>query len=403
MSYGGYDQDIVLNIPHQFKAFLEPAPFKISWGGRGGAKSYTIATLLVYLGFIEKKKILCAREFQNSLKESSKALIEEMIVALNLSWFYTVTETEIEGLNGTSFIFKGLRLNVGSLNSLVGIDICWLEEAQNNSKVSINALFPTIRKKGSEIWVSMNPKKKTDVIYDMFLTGDPPPGSVIINVNYYDNPWFHETSLVVQMEWMKKRDPAQFRHVWLGEIETRSDAIVFSNWRVNTLDVPEGSRPMFGADWGFSVDPTVLIKIYLFDADKLLYIENEAYKHKVEIDALPDLFDEIPGSRFNVITADSARPELIAHMRKLNWRIHPSVKGKNSVIEGVEFMRTHDIVVNPRCVHTIHELGHFSYDIDKDGVILANLIDEDNHCIDAARYALEAKRRGQLKVSVRTY
>jgi phage terminase large subunit len=293
-------------------------------------------------------------------------------------------------------------LNVGSLNSLQGIDICWLEEAQNNSKVSINALLPTIRKKGSEIWASMNPKKKTDVIYDMFLTGDPPPGTVIVKVNYYDNPWFHETSLVVQMEWDKRRDPAKYRHVWLGELETRSDAIVFNNWRIARLAIPQGFRPLYGADWGFSVDPTVLTESYLFDADKLLYINAEAYKHKVQIDDLPEFFETIPGAKFNVITADSARPELISHMRSKNWRIHPSIKGKNSVIEGIEFMRTHDIVVNPDCVHTINELETYSYDIDKDGVILANLVDEKNHCIDSIRYGLEAKRRGQIKVSTRS-
>lgn len=396
-----FTKDIVLDIPAKFAPFLEPAPFKISYGGRGGAKSYTIAILLAYIGFREPKKILCAREFQNSLKESAKATIEEAIKILGLGWFYKITNDEIEGRNGTTFIFKGLRLNVGSLNSLVGIDICWLEEAQYNSKVSINALFPTIRKKGSEIWVSMNPRKKEDIIYDMFLNGDPPPGTVFVNVNYYDNPWFNETSLVRLMEWDKARDPTKYRHVWLGELESRSDAIVFHNWRVGKLEVPEGIKPLYGADWGFSVDPTVLLKMYLFDDDRLLYIEKEAYRHRVEIDDLPSLFDEIPGSRFGVITADSARPELIRHMRKLNWRVHPSIKGKNSVIEGVEFMRSHDIVVDPECTNTKYELEHYAYDEDKEGNILPNLVDQDNHCIDAARYGLEATRRGQMKISSR--
>lgn len=394
-------EKIVLDIPAPFRPFLEPARFKISWGGRGGAKSYSIAMMLVYIGYADRKKILCAREFQNSLKESAKALIEEMIIHLGLSWFYKVTETEIEGLNGTIFIFKGLRLNVGSLNSLVGIDICWLEEAQNNSRVSINALFPTIRKKGSEIWVSMNPRKKTDPIYDMFLTGQHPPNSILVNVNYYDNPWFSETALVQDMEWDKARDPAKYRHVWLGELEQRSDAIVFTNWRKSILDVPDSARPIYGADWGFSVDPTVLVKAYLFSEERILYIEKEAYAHKVEIDDLSELFERIPGSRFNVITADNARPELIQHMRKDNWRIQASIKGKNSVIEGIEFMRNHDIVVHPSCVHTVNELENYKYDIDKEGVILANLVDENNHCIDAIRYALEAKRRGQMKITSR--
>lgn len=393
--------DIVLNLPKIFYQFLEPAPFKVSWGGRGGGKSYSIAKLLAVIGFQDKKKILCAREFQNTLKESAKALIEEMIIELGLSWFYKITETEIEGLNGTLFIFKGLRLNVGSLNSMMGIDICWLEEGQFNTKASIDALLPTIRKKGSEIWISMNPRKKTDVLYDMFLTGTPPEGSIIINVNYSDNPWFYETTLPAQMERMRLREPAKFRHVWLGELETRSDALVFSNWRVGELDIIEGMRPFYGADWGYAIHPTVLTESFVFTDTNELYINNEVYQHKVEIDNLSEMFEKIPGARFGLITADSARPELISHMQKLNWRIHPSVKGKNSVIEGVEFMRSFDIVVNPRCIKTIGEFETYSYDVDTNGIILDCIVDENNHCLDSVRYAIEARRRGELKVRIR--
>lgn len=397
----GRSNDIVLRLPKVFYQFLEPAPFKISWGGRGGAKSYSIAKLLVYIGFDQKKRILCAREYQNTLKESAKALIEEQITELGLSWFYTITEAGIFGLNGTEFMFKGLRLNVGSLNSMVGIDICWLEEGQFNTKASIDALLPTIRKKGSEIWVSMNPNKKTDVLYEMFLTGSPPAGSIIINVNYYDNPWFHETTLPAQMERMRLREPGKFRHVWLGELETRSDALVFSNWRTGEIDIPLGMRAFYGADWGYAIHPTVLTRAFVFTDTNELYIANEAYKFKCEITDLTALFLEVPGSRFGNITADSARPELIAHMRKENWRIHPSIKGKNSVLEGVEFMKAFDIVVSPNCPKTIGEFETYTYDVDKDGVILDNIVDENNHCIDSIRYGIEARRRGELTVRVR--
>jgi phage terminase large subunit len=395
------ERQIKLELPKAFYEFLAPAPFKISWGGRGGAKSYSIAKLLVVKGYQDKKKILCAREYQNSLKESAKALIEEQIKELGLSWFYKITETDIIGLNGTEFIFKGLRLNIGSLNSIVGVDICWLEEAQFNTKASIDALLPSIRKAGSEIWVSMNPRKKDDVIYDMFLGGKPPAGSVIIKVNYYDNPWFYETTLPAQMEIMRERDPARFRHVWLGELDTRSDALVFQRWRTGILHPIDGQRPYYGCDWGFSNDPLALTKSYTFDDTNELYIAEEYVQHKVEVENLPEAFDKITGIRFGVITADSARPELISHMRRKNYRVHPSVKGKNSVIEGVEFLRSYDIIINPKCVHTINEFETYSYDIDTNGVILAALKMENDHCIDSVRYAIEETRRTQLKVSVR--
>lgn len=397
--------NIVLDFPEKFAPLLKPAPYKVCWGGRGGAKSESIAQILAYLGFQKKHKILCAREFQNTLKESAKALIEAVIKRMNLSWFYKVTEEGIYGANGTEFIFKGLRLNVGSLNSMYGITICWLEEGQFNSERSIEALLPTIREPGAEIWVSMNPSKKTDILYKMFLSGEPPIGSVIIHVNYYDNPWFGDTPLPALMEATRLRDPAKYRHVWLGELDVRSDAIVFNGkWRTGEMDVPPDMRPLLGCDWGFSVDPTVLVKCYVFKdtpAYPLLYIEREVVGYKTEIDDLPALFDQVQGSRFHVITADSSRPELISHMRRNNYRVHPSVKGAKSVIEGVEFMRSYDIMVNPECTNITSELEGYSYDIDKEGNILSNLVPGKDHGIDACRYALEAERRGQLKVSVR--
>ncbi len=396
-----FDNAIKLFLPKPFYEFLKPAPFKISWGGRGGAKSYTIAKLLVIKGYEGRKKILCAREYQNSLKESAKALIEEQIRELGLSWFYKITETEITGLNGTEFIFKGLRLNIGSLNSMVGVDICWLEEGQFNSKASIEALFPTIRKKDAEIWVSMNPRKKDDILYDMFLAGKPPEGSIIVKVNYYDNPWFYETTLPSQMEHMRTRDPARFRHIWLGELDTRSDALVFDRWRKGILHPIPGQRPYFGCDWGFSNDPLALTKVYIFNDTNELYVAEEYVAHKVEVENLPDAFDRISGIRFGVTTADSARPELISHMRRKNYRVHPSVKGKNSVIEGVEFLRSYDIVINPDCTNTIDEFETYSYDMDKNGTIIAALKMEKDHCIDSIRYAIEEVRKSQLKVSVR--
>jgi phage terminase large subunit len=398
-----FGQPIKLEIPKPFYEFLKPAPFKISYGGRGGAKSYTIAKLLVVKGYEEKKKILCAREYQSTLKESAKALIEEQIKELGLSWFYKITETDIVGLNGTEFLFKGLRLNVGSLNSMVGIDICWLEEGQFNSKVSIEALFPTIRKKGAEIWVSMNPRKKEDVLYDMFLTGNPPAGTILVKVNYYDNPWFYEGTLPLQMESMRIRDPARYRHIWLGELDTRSDAIVFNRWRKGIIEPVPGQRAYFGCDWGFSISPLALVKVYVFQDTNELYVDQAYYEQGVEVENLPAAFDKISGIRFGVITADSARPELISHMRRLNFRVHPSVKGKNSVLEGVEFMRSYDIVINPENTQFISEMETYSYDIDTNGNILSALKMENDHGIDACRYAIEEVRKGQLKVSVRNF
>lgn len=393
-------KELALDIPHKFLPFLQPAPYKAAYGGRGSAKSHTVAGLLVMMGTQQKHKILCCREFQASIADSSKSLIEYKIKQYGLEKFYKITDSDIVGINGTQFIFKGLRLNVGALNSLFGVTICWIDEAQNISTPSLTGLLPTIREKGSELWATWNPGKPDDPIDLMFRTGDPPPGAIIIECNYYDNPWFHETSLVPLMEWDKKRDPAKYRHVWLGKYKARDDAQVFTNWRIGTIDVPEKIRAFYGIDWGYSVDPTVLVRCYIFE-QKTLYVSDEAYAHKVEIDNLPLLFDRMEGSRYGALTADNARPELISYLKREGYRITPSVKGRNSVIEGIEFIRNHNVVIHPSCKNTIDEFTNMSWAENKNEKITMDLAKGPDHCVDAIRYAIEAARRDTMKISVR--
>lgn len=337
-------------------------------------------------------RILCGREIQKSIKTSVKQLLEDKIKLLGLSWFYDVTLTEIIGLNGTKFLFEGLRTNPESIKSMEGIDIVWVEEASTVSQASIDLLVPTIRKPGSELWFSWNPRKKNDPVDAMFRgSAGAPPNTISFNVNFADNPWFPDV-LRQEMEWDKRRDPAKYAHIWLGHYQLNSEATVFKNWRVDELFVPPDARPYYGGDWGYSVDPTVLIRAYLFD--RTLYVDCEAYRIGCEIDHTPALFDTVPGSRRWPITADSSRPETISYMRRQGFDIKPAKKGANSVEDGIEFLKSHDIVVHPKCLHTIDELTHYSWKTDRlTEEVLPVLADDHNHVIDALRYALEGTRR----------
>lgn len=395
-----------IEIGEAFAGLFEPYRHKAFYGGRGSAKSHTFAGALGIITAKHTKRVVCARQFQNSIKDSVKELIESKLEALgyignkNKPDRFEITKTEIaHKKNGSRYSFIGLERNPNSIKSLEGADICWVEEAQGTNQKSMDILIPTIRKPGSEIWWSWNPEDPEDPVDKLFRGKNPPRNSLIKEVSFLDNPYFDETTLRDEMEEMKIRDIERYNHIWLGHYRTLSDATMFRNWRVGIVDVPANLIPLFGADWGYSQDPTAFIKMYLIDK-RTLYIEYEAYRQHVPMDDLPELFDEIPGARSHAIIADSARPETIDFMRRRGFRIWPAIKGANSVKDGITWMQGLEIVVNPRCVNTISEFKYASWEVDRHtGKVLNIPADRMNHAIDAIRYGTEASRRG-VRVTV---
>ena len=361
-------------------------------GGRGSSKSRSVASALVIRAVQNPLRILCTREIQKSIKDSVKRLLDDEIERLELKDFFQSTDSEIRGKNGSLFIFAGLRSNIDSIKSMEGIDIAWCEESQTISQSSLDTLIPTIRQDGSQIIFTWNPKHKTDPVDVMFMGETLPPKTKLLIVNHTDNPWFPDV-LQDELEYDRARDPGKYAHIWLGEYLVNSEATVFKNWSIEEFDRPQGTNYRMGADWGFSVDPSVLIRCSV--EGRRLYIDHEAYMVGCEIDQLPDLFDRVPESRKWFITADSARPETISYMRNHGYpKINSAIKGAGSIEEGIEFLKSYDIVVHPRCKHLIDELTLYSYKIDKlTSQVLPVLEDKDNHVIDALRYALEGMRK----------
>jgi phage terminase large subunit len=198
------------------------------------------------------------------------------------------------------------------------------------------------------------------------------------------------------LEWDRKRDFDKYQWVWEGEYERNGEARVFKNWRVEAFEAPPDAEFRFGADWGFAIDPTTLVRCYI--EGRNLYIDYEAYMVGCEIDQTPQLFDSVPGSRRWLITADSARPETVSYMKRDGFKIVSAIKGPGSIEDGVEFLKSFDIIVHPRCEHTITELGAYKYKTDSlTGKVLPILADKDNNIIDAARYALEGARRADTE------
>jgi len=387
-----------IQTPAWAEPWFKPARYKGAYGGRGSGKSHFVAEYLVELSIMKRTDIVCIREIQKSLNQSVKKLIEAKIEALGVGHHFEIQEAKIKAKNGGQIIFMGMQNHTAdSIKSLQGYHVAWIEEAQSLSHRSLELLRPTIREAGSEILFTWNPESPDDPV-DKLLRGDnPPPDSIVLQVNYEDNPWFPDV-LRDEMEYDRKRDPGKWAHVWLGQYQQNTEARVFKNWRIDEFEAPPDAVHRYGADWGFAVDPTVLVRCHIIG--RTLYIDHEAYRIGCEIMDTPSLFMSVPESERWPIVADSSRPETISHMRRNGFpKIVGAVKGPRSVEDGIEWLKSFDIVVHPRCTHTIDELNAYSYKIDPlTSQVLPILDDRDNHVIDALRYACEGARRAQTAV-----
>ena len=202
-------------FPEKLAFLFKPNRYKILYGGRGGAKSWGVARAALITSAQQPLRWLCAREFQKSIADSVHQLLKDQIEALGLQGFYKVTDTAIMGANGSQFSFEGLRHNAGKIKSYEGVDRLWVEEAQTTSNRSWELLIPTIRKDGSEIWVTMNPEFEEDATFQRFIA-QPPEDAIVVKVNYTDNPWFPPV-LEKERQQLLKRDPDAYEHVWEGQ------------------------------------------------------------------------------------------------------------------------------------------------------------------------------------------
>lgn len=387
---------LAIDTPEVYLPLLEPARYKGAHGGRGSGKSHFFGELWLEENVAGRVDFVCLRETLKSLEFSVKKLLESKVSHFNAGAYFDIQDRRILSKHGGVTIFEGMQNHTAdSIKSLEGFDRAWFEEAQAASDKSLTLLRPTIRKPGSQMWFSWNPDQPTDPI-DVLLRGEsPPPGAIVVEANYEDNPWFPD-ELRAEMEYDRGRDPDKYAHVWQGKYRQNSEARVFRNWRIEEFDTDPAWIIRQGADWGFSVDPSVLVQTAI--VGRTLYVPNEAYMVGCEVDFLPDLFRTVPEAERWATTADSSRPETISYMQRHGFpKMLAAVKGPRSIEEGIEFLRSFDIVVQPRCKHTIDELRNYSYETDPlTGLVLAKLADKDNHVIDALRYACEGARRAAM-------
>ena len=394
-----------IHIPEKLLPVIESKHrYIILYGGRSSAKSWTANQLALAKAKSSTLRILCAREIQKSIKQSIKQSLDDTIERCSQQAYFKSTDHEIRGLhNNSKIIFSGLWANIDNIKSMEGIDLCIVEEADKISQKSLDVLLPTIRKPGSQIWFIFNPEEESSPVYQRFVMNED-PDALVIKVNYWDNPWFSEES-EKNMLWDKSHDMDKYLWIWEGNCRRVSDAQVFKGkWTVDTFESPSEIEQTFymGADWGFSTDPNVLVRCWVNEEERRIYIDHEAYGVGVELKDIAKLFSVVPLSEKWPITADNARPETISYLKNEHgMNVLSSKKGKGSIEDGVEFIKSYETVIHPRCKHTIDEFTLYSYKQDKiTNEILPVLIDKNNHIIDALRYALERYRKSPRNFDV---
>lgn len=395
---------LVLDRSHVLSdIYYKEARYKVLWGGRGSAKSWAVAEALIRKAVATPLRILCTREFQVSIKESSHRLLVDTIQRLGLEKWFTWNDQSIRSKCGGEFFFKGLHKNEHGIRSVESIDIVWVEEAQTVSEASWRSLIPTVRQDHSEIWVTFNLVDEDDATYKRFVA-NPRPGSIVHKVNYDSNPYFPQV-LRDEMEEDKRRDYHLYEHIWLGMPLRISNAVVFSG-KYTVREFPEhleqrAERIFYGLDFGFAQDPNALIRYFADekcrDKKRRLYISHEAYATGVDLDDMDDWMERVPGVRDWPIHADPARPETISHLRRHGFNVSGAEKWEGCVKDGITHLRGFDeIVIHPRCVNTAREARLYRYKVDKhkldeqgQPLVLPVILDANNHTWDAIRYGLD--------------
>lgn len=401
-------------FPEKLQPLFEPMRYKILKGGRGGAKSWGIARALLLIGTTRPIRVVCAREFQMAISQSVHALLSDQIAAMGLSSFYDVIKAEIRGINGTQFLFAGLHHNVQNIKSLEGCDICWVEEAQAVSPSSWNTLIPTIRKAGSEIWISFNPNLESDPTYQRFVV-KPPKNSTLITVNWQDNPWFPQVLLDEKNDLME-RDYDQYLNVWEGHCKVTLDGAIFANEiraavkAERFMSVPIDCAKPVHTFWDLGrADKTAIwfVQQIGFEYRVLDYYENQGYALGHYLKVLQER-GYVYGDCWLPHDADN---ELLASERTIAQQVRAfgykvRITPKISIAGGIEAARA--IFANcyfdqDKCADGLHCLRHYRYDVDPESQQYSKnpLHDWASHGADAFRYLAVAMMVPKEKKSLK--
>lgn len=390
-------------IPEKFMPLFGDYDHAALFGGRGTAKSYNAANALVILSARKPLRIVCGRQYQTSIRDSSKQLIETRIHALKLSSQFWIGEQEIvHEQHGSRYSFIGLDRNPQSVKSLDGCDYCWIDEARDVGLYAIETLIPTVlRKPGSKMIWTWNPKYPKDPI-DAYFRGNhlrpeeranwsPPPNSYVCQVGPEDNPYWYHTKLHVQAQHMLRTNPKRHRHIYGGEYDLDFEGRIFSRVRIGRPEsIPEWISPRYGMDFSQGgADPHAIVKVYVNQPAGWIYVAREA-GGRVSSRELPGLLRDVIEHDDDLVKADSSQPDLINNLNTGGFRIRGARKGPGSVKAGITWLQGFEIIIDPECPRMIEEAQMYSWQQDRKTHENLNApVDDWNHYWDAVRYATE--------------
>jgi len=350
------------------------ARYRVAHGGRGSGKTrgFALVTAIkAYQAMMAGKSgvILCAREYMNSLEESSMEEVKQAIRSIPwLAEHFDIGEKYIRTIDkSVSYVFCGLRHNLDSIKSKARILLAWIDEAETVSEIAWQKLDPTIREEKSEIFVSYNPEIEGSAT-DKRFRQNPTSDMKIVQMNYTDNLWFPDVLEQVRKNDLARLDHATYAWIWEGAyLENSEKQVLAGKYAIEEFDDElwkQADRLFFGADFGFAQDPNTLIRMFMLNSR--LYIEYEAYGVGVELDEMAEFYDSIPEVRRWPIKGDAARPETISYLGRQGFTIDAAAKWQGCVEDGVTYLRGFEkIIIHPRCKHTAEEARLYSYKTDR--------------------------------------
>ena len=401
-------------FPDHFQFLFDPYRYKVLYGGRGGAKSWGVARALLIQASNRRLRTLCAREFQNSIQESVHRLLCTQIEELGLQSLYKIQNAVITGKNGSEFIFAGLKNNPVKIKSLEGLDRVWIEEAQTVSKTSWETLIPTVRREGSEIWVTFNPELATDETYQRFVV-NPPTDARVVKVNWSDNFWLSDV-LRREKDELQARDPEAFDNIWQGNVRSTISGAIYGKeirkaeeeHRIGTVpyDALKPVNTFFDLGWADNTSiwftQSVGPEFRLIDYYSNTQLPISHYISVMQEKGYVYGTDYLPhdARAKTIATGRSVEEIMLALGRKV--QIVPNL----SIFDGINAART---VFNrcffdkEKCSEGLQSLRHYRYDVDPDSQQLSGrpLHDWSSHGADAFRYFAVSAQEDRPAMSAR--
>ena len=386
----------MIDLNPKYKSlFQSNTRYFIITGGRGSSKSFSVGTFLSLLSFEQNEKILFTRKTMISAHISVIPEFKDKIERLEKEEYFEITKTDItNNLSNSQILFRGLQSssgdNTANLKSLQGVT-CWvLDEAEElTDEVLFDRIDLSVRhlEKQNRIILVMNPTTKESWIYKRFFEGKGvSPGFngtndnvTYIHTDYRDNIQYLPKDFISQIENLKESNPIRFEHVILGGWLDKAEGVIYTNWKTGQFE--EASVPVWGMDFGFSIDPTTLVKVCIDKSRKKIFAKEHFYRPKLTTSEIYSLSKSYVGE--GLIYGDSAEPRLIEELKSAGLNIKGTEKGPGSITAGIAVIQDYELIIDPDSINLIKELNNYVWNDKKS----ETPIDAYNHILDALRYA----------------